>query len=172
MLGLKIIEDCNWEAGIQQAYHNYAVFITPAINGWTLACGYGLPEDLEKIKPLLQAFSLEFGEAQYFATHRVTDYHCWMKASNGQMQRAYTYLGEIGENITVEGEATDIEKTFELANTFSAEAQNDAYFEREDLTWPDEELVMQIAESWSINPSELENRNDITPGLGLIGKWR
>lgn len=171
MLGLQDILDCNWEAGIKQAYHNNAVFITPAINGWTLACGWGLPIDTDEIKILLRELSQEFGEAQYFATHRVTGFHCWMKAANGQIQRAYAYLGESGETLVVEGEPTEIEKTFNLMDTSSVEVQ-DPYFDQEDITWPDEDLVMEIATSWSINPCELENRNDITPGLGLIGKWK
>ncbi len=42
-LGLNNVSDCNWHTGIERAYKG-SVFITPAIDGWTLACGLGLAE--------------------------------------------------------------------------------------------------------------------------------
>lgn len=57
-----------------------------------------------------------------------------------------------------------------LVNTFSEEAKNKAYYENEKLIYPDEDLVMQVAEHWSINPSKLEERKDIEPSLGLLGQ--
>ena len=168
ILNLNNISKCNWKAGIEKAY-NGAVFITPVIDGWTLACGVGLPFDNEEIKSILQTLSQEFGEAQFFCTHRVSEYHCWMKASNGQIQRVYSYAGDSGENIVIEGEPTECEKTLKLVNTFSEEAEDENCFEREDLVFPNEELVMKIAELWSINPIKLEEKN-IPPNLGLVGE--
>jgi hypothetical protein len=174
ILNIKNISGCNWEVGIDKAY-NGSVFITPTINGWILACGWGLPhgdtkEGIAEVKNILQTLSKEFGEAQFFCTHRVTEYHCWIKALNGEVKRVYSYLGESGENIAIEGEPTDFEKTLKLANTFSAEAKDQKYFEREDIVWADEETVMKVAEHWSIDPTQLENRKDISPGLGLLGQ--
>jgi hypothetical protein len=172
-LNLSNIRPCNWQMGIEKAYEN-SVYITPPINGWTLACGRGLPhgdtkEGIEYVKNILQNLSEDYGEAQFFCTHRVTEYHCWIKAVEGDIQRVYSYLGEANENIIIEGEATEFEKTFHLVDTFSVESRERNYFEREDITLPDEEIVMKVAESWSINPSTLENRNDIIPALGLLG---
>jgi len=48
-----------------------------------------------------------------------------------------------------EGEPTDVEKKF-------------------DLNFPDQEMVMEMAESWSINPSLPEERTDLQRGLGLL----
>jgi hypothetical protein len=174
ILKLKNISDCNWQVGIDKAY-NGSVFITPTIDGWTLACGWGLPhgdskEGIEEVKHILQSLSKEFGEAQFFCTHRVTEYHCWIKATNGQVERVYSFLGESGENISIEGQPTEFEKTLKLANTFSDEAKDEKYFEREDLVWADEELLMQVAEHWSIDPSKLDERQDIEPSLGLLGQ--
>jgi hypothetical protein len=173
-LGLKNISDCNWQVGIDDAYHG-AVFITPAIGSWTLACGLGLPhgdtkEGIEEVKNILRTVSKEFGEAQFFCTHRVTEYHCWMKAINGQIERIYSYSGELGENAAVEGQPTEFEKTLHLINTFSDEAKDEKYFEREDLVYADEELLMKLAGHWSVDPTKLEDRKDIAPGLGLIGQ--
>ena len=173
-LRLANISDCNWQVGIDKAY-NGAVFVTPTIDGWTLACGFGLPhgdtkESIEELKNILQSLSKEFGEAQFFCSHRVTEYHCWIKASDGQIERVYSYLGESGENILIEGKPTEFELTLKLANTFSEEAQKDDYFDREDIVWADEELVMKVAEHWSIDPSQLATRQDISPSIGLLGQ--
>jgi hypothetical protein len=171
-LGLKNLSDCNWKTGIDKAYKG-SVFITPVVQGWTLACGLVLSpaegkDGISEVKDVLVRLSREFGEAQYFCTHRITEYHCWMKAIHGEVIRVYAYLGESGENIAVEGEPTEFEKTLSLANTFSEETNGDDYFEREDITWPYEQLVMEVAAHWSIDPSVLEDKKDIPPGLGLI----
>ncbi len=173
-LNLTNIRPCNWNIGREKAYEN-AVFITPPINGWTLAFGRGLPygdskEGIEFVKSILQKLSKEYGEAQFFCTHRVTEYHCWIKAIDGNTERVYSYLGEAGENILIEGEATDFEKNLHLVNTFSVEAKEKNYFEREDINLPDEEIIMKVAENWSIDPSTIESRNDIMPALGLLGE--
>jgi hypothetical protein len=174
-LNLINIKPCNWQTGIERAYDN-SVYITPSIDGWTLACGWVLPdggskEGIDYIKNILQDLSRDYGEAQFFCTHRVTEYHCWINAVEGNIRRVYSYLGETGENIVIEGEATDFEKSLQLVNTFSAEAKDENYFERSDINLPDEETVMKVAENWSVNPSTLANRNDVKPGLGLLGEW-
>ncbi len=174
LLKLKNASDCNWEVGVKMAYKG-AVFVTPSIDGWTLACGWGLPhgdtkESIDEVKNILKILSQEFGEAQFFCTHRVTEYHCWMKASNGQIDRVYAFSGESGENIAIEGPPTEFEQNLNLANTFSAEAKDESYFDREDLIWPDEELLMEVAEHWSINPTTFDDRKDIAPSLGLVGQ--
>lgn len=170
---LKNIYDCNWKIGIEKAYKG-AVFITPTIDNWTLAVGWGLPYDdgengIEKVKNVLRILSREFGEAQFFCTHRITEYHCWMKATSGNVVRTYCYVGENAENTMVEGYPTEFEQTLNLVNTLSEEAKNEEYFENKDITWPDEDIVMQIAGHWSIDPTQLEQRQDIKPGLGLVG---
>lgn len=173
-LGIDKSQKTNWKSGIENAYNN-SLFITPAIDGWTLIVGYGFPQEesdteLTRMKNLLNQLSSKFGEAQYFASHRVVDYHCWIKSIDGKTTRVYGFIGESVENIEVFGEETTIEQKYILGNTLSEEAKKDEdYFLREDLTYPDEEMVMEIAESWSINPTTLDQRTDIT-GLGIVGK--
>ena len=173
ILKLKNSKECNWKVGIAESYNN-SIYITPQIKEWTLVCGMSLlngndKENIIFIKKTIKEFSEEFGEAQFFGSHRVTEYQSWMKAINGKVVRAYCYLGESGENLIVEGEPTNFEKKYNLINTLSKEAQNDKYFEREDLFYPDEEFVMEVAENWSINPQTLEKRKDIKSELGIIG---
>ena len=126
------------------------MFITPQIGDWILAIGEGIPagdseESVREVKEILEKLSKEFAEAQFFCTHRVVEFHCWIKAENGIVKRVYSYLGERGENIAIEGEPTEAESNYNLINTFSEEAKQDDYYDREDLEYPDEELVMEIA---------------------------
>ncbi len=172
LLGLKKTTRSNWKNGLESAYNN-AVFITPPVDGWILAVGWGLPqadskETLEKTIDLANTLSRQFGEAQFFCTHRVTEYHCWLKSVNGKSERLYSYLGEQGENIVISGSPTKAERKYNLVNTLSDEAKSDDYFGRDDLVYPDEELVMEIAGAWSINPTLLEGNKNIK-GMGLLG---
>jgi hypothetical protein len=174
ILGLKNVKPSNWTSGIENAYEN-GVFITPQIGDWTLAVGMGLPlgdnkESIEKLEKVLNELSSEFGEAHFFGTHRVVEYHNWMKSVNGKMERIYSYVGESMENIKVFGNPTEPEKELKLFNSLSEEAKSDEYFDREDLDYADEELVMKIAENWSINPTKLTERTDIKNELGMVGK--
>jgi hypothetical protein len=177
ILGLKYVMACNWKYGIQKAYED-KIFISPPVGNWTLVIGWGLVDFNPKseidetvgFKRKINALSKEFGEAQLFTSHRITDYHSWAKSINGETVRYYSFIGERLENILIEGEPTPIETNLNLANTFSEEAKDENYFERKDITFPDEELVMKIAEAWSVNPTKLEVRKDVLPGLGLVGR--
>lgn len=175
ILNLKNTKPANWESGIDIAYKN-GIYITPQIGKWTLVVGMGLPqgdniESIEKIEKLLNKLSSEFGEAHFFGTHRVVGYHNWMKSVNGKVERIYAYIGESGENIKVYGKQTNAEKGLKLFNSLSEEAKSEDYWEREDLDYADEELVMNIAENWSINPTKLTERTDIKNELGILGNY-
>lgn len=172
IMGIKIIQKANWKTGIDYAYER-GVFITPNIDNWIIVVGCNLPhgdskKSIENVKSILMKLSQEFGDAQFFCTHRVVELHTWVKSTKGQIDRVYSYVGEGGENIVVEGIPTAIEKPLFLINTLLPESKQAGYYERDDLVYPDEKLVMKIAENWSINPSVLDNRMDIK-GLGIIG---
>ncbi len=174
-LNLTRVKPCNWQTGTDRIYGDY-IFITPPIDRWTLACGYGLPhgdtpEGIQYVKELLKTLSYDYNEAQFFCTHRVTEYHCWIRAVDGNVTRVYSFLGEAGENVLIEGEPTPFEKMLNLVDTSSEEAKDERYLERKDLTLPTEDTLMKVAENWSVNPSTLEVRNDIEPGLGLLAEW-
>lgn len=167
ILGLKNIIESNWGNGIDQAYkyNDYFVFITPAIDGWTLATGQGISagdseESVNEIKELLNIFSKEFGEAQFFANHRVVDFYSWMKSRNGQFERRYWYIG--GYDTIEEGVPTDFEKALHLATDFNTT-------EEQDIVLPRESTVMKVAENWSVDPTKLEERKDLAGSFGLLG---
>ena len=173
VMNLQHLDPCNWTVGIKEAYQG-DIFITPVIDGWTMVLGWGLPtgdtpDEVEKVKKLLISLSTEFGDAQYFGTHRVSDFHVWMKAVNGTVTRAYGYAD--GDNFIVEGVPTDFEAGLNLVNTFSEEARQKDYYSREDVTHPNEQTVMDVAANWSVDPSELYERKDLKPGLGYLANY-
>lgn len=167
VIGLKNVQECNWESGLAYAQYK-SVFVSPAVGEWTLVVGhfeYGKVEYATE-KKLLLKLSAEFGEAQYFGSHRVSDYYCWMKAENGKIARLY---GTMNDGSTMaEGNPTEFEQKLNLFDPNCADAKHDWYWEREDLTSQDEDLVLELAESWSVNPAKLDQLKGID-GTGLLG---
>jgi hypothetical protein len=158
----------SWAEGIDAAYGaeqgRAPVFLTPVVDGWTLAVlgGGELFEDdgvgggaLD-----LPALSHRFGEVQKFATYRVVDYQEWQRWVNGSPVRRYRWIGESGEIRFDEGEPTSAE-----GNLLRA-ANLDSDWEAFDFA--DEETVMTVAAEWSVNPTTLGAREDLPP-RGLLG---
>nr|GEZ77608.1 hypothetical protein [Tanacetum cinerariifolium] len=104
-------------------------------------------------------------------TSRVIEAHGWAKGLKGKIVRAYAYVGDQGETVVATGPLSAVEPPT-LVNTRSLAAQHDtAYLERPDLTTPTEELIMQIAAQWSVDPTTLDTRHDIAPGFGWQGHY-
>jgi hypothetical protein len=99
---------------------------------------------------------------QFFATHRVVEAHLWARAIGGSLVRAYSYVGESGEKRVEIGEPTPEEIALDLRffDPNGPDAEEDGYWEREDLRYPDEEDVMRVAERWSVNPAALTDVPD------------
>src|SRR5262249_39386834 len=117
----------NWGNGVTRGYEG-DFFISPPVDGWSFFVIRSLPSaendgSMGMLKDLLIELSREFSQAQYFGTYRVVGYDCWMKAGNGQIERAYAVVD--GGNTIVEGEPTPIETGYNLINTFSEEADTD-----------------------------------------------
>lgn len=172
-LGATNSREAGWSQGVGAP--EGAVFATPPLDGWVLVVG-AFPEILgegdEKAVALVSKLSAELGtEVQYFGTHRVVDYHAWVRAKNGEVSRAYAYLGERGKTLLRMGEQSEEEKALGLSffDDKSPEAKDDAYWRRDDLSYPDEEDVMKVAGRWSINPAELGERGAV--GRGWLADW-
>jgi hypothetical protein len=174
-LPLRQLQQCTWQKGVAGAY-GQSVFVTPPIGEWTLVAGTSLffldsPAAAKEAEALLLQLSQTFGEAQYFSSHRVVEAHGWMKAVAGKVIRAYAHVGDKGETVIATGVKSCVEPAT-LVNTLSAAAQQDpSYLERPDLTSPTEELVMEVAAHWSVDPTSLEERRDIAPGRGWQGHY-
>ncbi|MBS0206472.1 MAG: hypothetical protein JSS49_26590 [Planctomycetes bacterium] len=167
-------QPANWQTGIESAYER-SVFVTPPIHEWTLITGFSLPPTSqnareEVIAPLLE-LSMAFGTALVFATHRVVEYHVWAKAVSGSLVRAYGYVGESGETFWDEGPMTPEEHKlgFAFFDERSPDAEDDSYWEREDLGHADEMKVMDIAREWSVSPDDLDDFKPAERSLGVLG---
>lgn len=175
-LKLTNTKKCNWQSGIETAYSSEnMVFVTPPVAGWTFVVGYGvggLDSKDNQLMQLIQMLAKVFPDFYYFGTHRVVDYHSWIKVKDGKIIRAYAYLGESGETILNQGELTpeEIELNFKFFDEKAKEAENDAYFEREDLRWADEEDVINISKKWSRSTMDLETIT--AKSAGTIGTLR
>lgn len=49
------------------------------------------------------------------------------------------------------------------------DAQEDSYWEREDLNYADEMNVMDIARAWSVSPYDLDDYRPSERSLGVLG---
>jgi hypothetical protein len=173
LIHLREVHSCNWKNGVEYAYED-RVFVSPPVDGWSFVVSkHQLPfaenaESVNLLKMMLIELSKEFSQACYFGTYRVVGYDCWMKAVDGNIERAYSLVD--GSNIIVEGDPTPVEMKYNLINTLSEEAENDPnYFDRKDIRYPDEDLTMEVAGGWAIDPQTLEDRKDVLPALGLVG---
>ncbi len=86
--------------------------------------------------------------------------------------RLYGYLGERGETLFDIGAQTDAEvslgfRFFDERSPEAGDPKSDYW--AEDLTFPDEGHVMQLAGKWSIDPTTLEERD---LGDGWLGEVR
>jgi hypothetical protein len=172
-IGLRDAHAASWERGIASAYGS-DVFVAPPVRGWVLIAGFELGPTWGTKTPSwkeLIALSSAFGEAQAFSTHRVVDMHVWAKAIDGDLVRARGYLGDGGETLFDVGEETPEERDlgFKFFDEHSPEAANEEYWERTDLTSPDEESVMSIARRWSLAPVDLDE-SSAEPMTGLVGR--
>jgi hypothetical protein len=143
--------------------------VTPPVSGWILAVGVPIlyEADDHAIKRKIE-LSQQFGEAQFFASMRISDAYVWTRAVRGKLIRLL-YEGD-GERREV-GEQTLEEKALGVSffNAASPEASKPGYWERKDLVSPDEEHVLAVASQWSVNPMKLDQMG-ITPALGLLGE--
>ncbi len=149
----------DWNSGIEESYDRSSrlVAITPVMKGWVLVTGQVLMEwlgsdrrdDLHQAKGTLSSLSERFGEAQFFATFRVTETHLWACWRNGALQRSFYCDGSRGESIE-SGDRTEFE-----ALQFSGD--DPAWTIEDGLALGiDEESVMEVAGAWSVNPQEVD----------------
>jgi hypothetical protein len=161
-LGLKATVKYDWPEGIDMACNTDRVFVTPPVGGWVLAVGSwmigtGEPWSVQALAEIVAKLSNRFDEVQAFATQRVIEYHHWMRAVNGKLCRCFSWLGESGEVLANVGERTPAESKYpwDLLTT---------------LQWaPTEQDVLNIAGTWSIDPSQLGLPLEVDE-FGLLGK--
>jgi hypothetical protein len=159
--GLLRPKPANWQAGIEWAYQLKGVFVAPPLDGWIAVVGLGSedfanPDPVSPAKRRIESASELFHVSCSFATHRVTEYHHWIRAEEGRVTRCFAYLGERGEVLCNAGAVTPAEQTLSFAKLPPDQWQ------------PDESDVMKIASVWSYDPSKLTSSSG-RASLGVIG---
>jgi len=156
-LGLRALRPATWAKGIAAA-HRSSVYITPPLADWTLAVGTALfpPDKADAfVKPLLERLSRQFGEAQYFCTHREVELYVWARARKGRLVRGFGWLGK--ESLTLWDEGAPTKEERDLGFRFC-----------DGLSTPDEQCVTELAYLWSIDPTTLDEQFK-EPVMGLLG---
>lgn len=174
-LGLSAPRPCNWRSGLDAVGLDDAwAFVTPPVEGWVLVVSQGLPH-LEgggqgEWRRLMEGLAAEFRDVQYFLTHRVVEFHAWARWVDGVLVRSYAYLGESGEVLLDEGELTpdEVDNGLIFTDPGGSESEEEGFWEREDLEFPSEEDVHQVAAAWSVSPVELDAL-ELEPGVGWLG---
>lgn len=118
-------------------------FVSPPVDGWTLVVGNGLPPPENDPPPSyawLERLSRTLGvDAYLFSTDRVSEHHAWAYAENGSLTRAFAIV--MGDVVTSRGRAAPTERAYTTPRTAI-----------------DEEVVLALADEWTIDPRELEGR--------------
>jgi len=152
-LGLRDLGEVSWRDGVDLAYlTDDRVAVTPALQcrrggDWVLAAGRWLlrpdvPVDVVGLSAALHT------EVQYYATHRVTEMHRWQRAVDGDLKRAFGYVGQTGEVTTWFGEPDPAERTAGLP----------AALDEDTTVLVGEKDVLAVADAWSIDPTTLTGR--------------
>src|SRR5262245_17205989 len=103
--GLRNAVSANWATGVQAVYSDLShAFVTPPVDGWTMVLGLGFPsfdtdDRTREFLAFIHTVAASFPDFCYFGTHRVVDFHGWVRVSGARVQRAYAYLGERGETL-------------------------------------------------------------------------
>ncbi|MEU4240574.1 hypothetical protein [Actinoplanes sp. NPDC026619] len=152
-LGLHDLGEVPWRDGIDLAHlTDDRVAVTPPLPGaretlWTLATGRYLLSPATRTDVIELSATLHT-EVQFFATHRVTELHRWQRAVDGELVRAFGYVGQTGEVTSWHGEPGPAERDAGLP----------AELDEETTVLVDEKDVLRVADAWSIDPTTLTGR--------------
>jgi hypothetical protein len=159
-LGLRDLGPVPWREAIDLVHlTDDRVAVTPPLPGarghrWVLAAGRFLLEHV----PDVVAISATLGtEVQYFATHRTTELHRWQRAADGELIRAFGYVGQTGQVTTWHGEPDPAER----------DAGRPATLDDDATVLVGEKDVLKVADAWSIDPARLAGRP--SPGPIHVG---
>ncbi|MGP8201239.1 MAG: hypothetical protein ACLQU4_17250 [Limisphaerales bacterium] len=156
---------CSWEEGLIEARED-KLFISPAISGWVVVMGAGLPgpfEDVDKCFCFLHGLSRKLGQVQFFSASRVLNQHAWVLMERGHVYRAYAWAGETLWN---QGLLTAAEKELAI-RCFDYGSEQDLLSLKDALA-ANSERVGQLAARWSLDPAAVCPGS--CPGRGIVGE--
>jgi hypothetical protein len=161
-LGLRDLGEVPWREGIDVAHlTDDRVAVTPPLPGardtrWVLVAGRWLLRP-DTTVDVIELSARLHTEVQFFATHRVTELHRWQRAADGELLRAFGYVGQTGEVTSWHGDPDPAEREAGLPGQFDDEA----------TVLVSEQDVLKVASAWSIDPTTLSGRP--APGPLRIG---
>ena len=173
----------NWNNGIGTVYDHWLgpdrVFVSPPVDGWTFVVSLALPHPVgagqaDKCTPLLSRLARSFVDVQYYFSYPALDFFSWVRFRDGQLVRAFASSDQ--GTIWSKGPPSRAEqalglKLFEFRGVKGRHGDAGS----EILMSPTQEQVMQIARSWSRDPTTL-SASDGAPALGYIAAapqaWR
>lgn len=158
-LNIKVIGKANWESGLNAAYNDGAVFIAPPINEWTFVVGLYF----DNWKDFVSTIAKSIPDFYYFFTERVSETHAWISVKNKAIVRAFGYSGGSGEILFDEGNPTLEEISLGLE---FEKLRNNKW--DDDTKVPDEDDVLAISSTWTINTLEIDNM-DVKESVGIVG---
>lgn len=182
-LGIEGETASNWNNGIGTVYDRWLgpdrVFISPPVDGWTFVVSVALPHpvvvgQVDKCTPLLAQLARNFVDVQYYFSYPPLDFYSWVRFREGRLMRAFASTDE--GVIWSKGQASRAEqalglKLFEFRGVKGRHGDAGS----EILMSPTEAQVMQIARSWSRDPTML-TAGDAPVALGYIApaphRWR
>jgi hypothetical protein len=159
-LALEDVRPESWRRAfeLQEESSTRSVFVTPPVEGWTLAVlGPAVADETLDLCGL----SKVFGEAQRFASHRVSDSYEWQRWVDGAPLRRYAWIGDLGEIPFDDGVPGPAEEGLLRKHQLDAELPDG-------ITEADEDLVLNVAAAWSVDPSTIGEHAGL-PGHGLLG---
>jgi hypothetical protein len=171
-LGLTDRVRSGWLNAMHYVFEGGAVFVSPVFENWVLVLGIGLPvsnskTEINKIKLLIDRLSGHYGEAQFYGTYKSC--YTFAKSVDGEVVRLYSHnlnnyeFYDIGQPVAEEGG-----KNFPKIKPWQIEEKDQEYWERNNVTFPDKDIILQIAEKWSINPAQLR-KNYKEKSTGILG---
>lgn len=165
----------NWSVGIGTIYSDRIglkhVFVTPPIDGWSLIVGLSLPHPMgngfeDHCAPFLVDLSRQFGKVQYYVSVPELEYYGWVVLRDGRLNRGFACSPE--GVIWNRGPVTADERGIGLA-MFDMRVVGDGYDENH--AWAvREEHVIELARRWSLDPTRLDQRDDLEAGIGYLAE--
>ena len=147
-------EPCSWNEGFNC---ESKLFIAPAIRGWVLVVGAGVPdpaEDVDACFRFLQKLSRQFGQVQWFHADPLLRHHAWARMEGGRVLRAYAWAGMTLWN---QGPRCAAEMELRLACFDYGDDPPASPWGIADVLSSNVEKVPRLAARWSLGPAELES---------------
>lgn len=165
-LSLHNPKPCSWLEGFSSADK---LFIAPPVKGWILVTGRGLPEPSEDVDACFRFIldlSRKLGQVQFFSANRASHHHAWVKAQNGQIERAYAWAGV---TLWLQGSSTRAETQLALNWLDYGESSPENASEPQEMMAVNVEKVPLLAACWGLDPASVQEHFPLNEH-GIAGK--